>query len=104
SGIEHDYFLSLVKPLFEDMPLVAPPEPAKSEYVGGEWPLQGKSDVRVKIPLLSQVCWKNMFMQTLCFFYFFSVLVGSFSTRGPGKGIHSRLCMYESWFGFCVLV
>ncbi|EFJ17652.1 hypothetical protein SELMODRAFT_420947 [Selaginella moellendorffii] len=26
--------ISLVKPLFEDMPLVAPPEPAKSEYVG----------------------------------------------------------------------
>ncbi|EFJ31092.1 hypothetical protein SELMODRAFT_409010 [Selaginella moellendorffii] len=26
------------------MPLVAPPEPAKSKYVGGEWPLQGESD------------------------------------------------------------
>ncbi|EFJ28868.1 hypothetical protein SELMODRAFT_92732, partial [Selaginella moellendorffii] len=60
SGIKHDYFLSLVKPLFEDMPLVAPPEPAKSEYVGGEWRHQGESDTTwVSIAFEIPGGWRN---------------------------------------------
>ncbi|EFJ06291.1 hypothetical protein SELMODRAFT_448827 [Selaginella moellendorffii] len=93
SGVEHDYFLSLVKPLFEDMPLVAPPEPVKSEYVGGEWRLQGESDTTsVSIAFEIPGGWRNerdAVMATVLQ----SLLGGggSFSSGGPGKGVHSRL-------------
>ncbi|XP_042448866.1 mitochondrial-processing peptidase subunit alpha-like [Zingiber officinale] len=94
SGVEHKELVSLAEPLLSDLPKVPRPQEPKSVYVGGEHRCQ--SDLpSTHIALAFEIPggWrqeKEAMAATVL-----QVLMGgggSFSTGGPGKGMHSRLC------------
>uniref|UniRef100_A0A0E0PQ60 Mitochondrial-processing peptidase subunit alpha n=1 Tax=Oryza rufipogon TaxID=4529 RepID=A0A0E0PQ60_ORYRU len=93
SGIEHDELVSVAEPLLSDLPSVERPEEPKSVYVGGDYRCQADS-TSTHIALAFEVPggWRQE--KTAMIVTVLQVLMGgggSFSTGGPGKGMHSWL-------------
>ncbi|KAF2931728.1 hypothetical protein DAI22_05g232600 [Oryza sativa Japonica Group] len=93
SGIEHDELVSVAEPLLSDLPSVKRPEEPKSVYVGGDYHCQADS-TSTHIALAFEVPggWRQE--KTAMIVTVLQVLMGgggSFSTGGPGKGMHSWL-------------
>ncbi|WJZ96734.1 hypothetical protein VitviT2T_015387 [Vitis vinifera] len=93
SGIEHEEFLSIAEPLVSDLPSVPRPEEPKFVYVGGDYRCQAYSGI-THLVLAFEVPggWHNEKEAiTLTVLQILMGGGGSFSTGGPGKGMHSRL-------------
>ncbi|GIL94697.1 hypothetical protein Vretimale_918 [Volvox reticuliferus] len=93
AGVEHQELVTLAKPMLEGLPKVAPlPEP-KPEYVGGFVHLPG-SYAQSNLLLAFEYAggWRDVHGAVVM--TVFNYLLGggnSFSSGGPGKGMHSRL-------------
>uniref|UniRef100_A0A0E0L4U2 Mitochondrial-processing peptidase subunit alpha n=1 Tax=Oryza punctata TaxID=4537 RepID=A0A0E0L4U2_ORYPU len=93
SGVEHDELVSIAEPLLSDLSSVKRPEEPKSVYVGGDYRCQADS-TSTHIALAFEIPggWRQE--KTAMIVTVLQVLMGgggSFSTGGPGKGMHSRL-------------
>ncbi|XP_022723313.1 mitochondrial-processing peptidase subunit alpha-like [Durio zibethinus] len=93
SGVEHEELLQFAEPLLSDLPAGPYPEEPKSVYVGGDFRRQADSP-STHFALAFEVPggWNNE--KDSVTLTVMQMLMGggsSFSTGGPGKGMHSRL-------------
>ncbi|KAI3867024.1 hypothetical protein MKW92_004508 [Papaver armeniacum] len=92
-GLEHEELLSIAEPLLSDLPAVPHPMKPKSVYIGGEFRCQAETpttDIAFAFEIPGGWQAEKECMQ-LTVLQFLMGGGGSFSARGPGKGMYSRL-------------
>ncbi|CAN0901419.1 Mitochondrial-processing peptidase subunit alpha [Linum grandiflorum] len=95
SGVDHEELVSIAEPLLSDLPKISRNSEPQSVYTGGEFRCQaGSGDLMTHFALAFELPggWhqdKDAMILTVL-----QMLMGgggSFSSGGPGKGLHSRL-------------
>ncbi|KAL6853965.1 hypothetical protein ACP4OV_019994 [Aristida adscensionis] len=93
SGVDHQNLLDLAEPLLNDWQKGSSVEKPKSTYVGGDYRQSGESDA-THVALAFEVPGGWLQERDSTIMTVLQTLLGgggSFSSGGPGKGMHSRL-------------
>ncbi|CAM0885407.1 unnamed protein product [Alopecurus aequalis] len=93
SGVDHQHLLDIAEPLLSDLHKGPPTETPKSTYTGGEFRQTAESDMS-HVALAFEVPGGWLQEREATIMTVIQTLMGgggSFSSGGPGKGMHSRL-------------
>ncbi|KAL6221052.1 hypothetical protein ACLB2K_008804 [Fragaria x ananassa] len=95
-GVEHEELLKIAEPLLSDLPSVPLAEEPTSVYTGGDYRCQDESgDTHFALAFELPGGWLRM--KDAMILNVLQMLMGggeSFSSGGPGKGMHSRLYIH----------